>query len=87
MAQRALFKKAEKMTNKETVTRNIGLTFDFVNHFIDNPDLIENLPDNFKLNFAEKGFISTTKTADAKSNEKVKEQYVKVKNTFEFGNL
>jgi len=37
------------MTNKETITRNIGLTFDFVNYIIDNPSLIEKFSDRFKL--------------------------------------
>ena len=37
------------MTNKETITRNIGLTFDFVNYLIDNPSLIEKFSDRFKL--------------------------------------
>lgn len=87
MVQRTLFKKAEKMTNKETVTRNISLTFDFVNHLIDNPKLMENFPDNFKLNFVESDFISTTKSDVEKTNQKVKEKYVKVINTFEFGNM
>ncbi len=31
------------MTNKETVERNIGLTIDFVNYLIDNPNTAENL--------------------------------------------
>ena len=37
------------MTNKETIERNIGLTFDFVNHLIDNPILAENLPNDWNL--------------------------------------
>lgn len=54
------------MTNKETVERNIGLTFDFVNHLIENPYLVENLPEDFKLlEFIEKDFpiyIADTET-------------------------
>lgn len=49
------------MTNKETVERNIGLTFDFVNHLIDNLILAENLPDDFKLEFIEKDFPNIEK--------------------------
>ena len=44
------------MTNKETIERNVGLTFDFVNYLIDKPDVAEGLPDNFKLEFVEKDF-------------------------------
>jgi hypothetical protein len=35
------------MTNKETVERNIGLTIDFVNYLMDNPNTAENLPCKF----------------------------------------
>lgn len=74
------------MTNKETINRNIGLTFDFVNHLIENPSLIESLPDKFKLNFVESDFNITSKQEVLQTNEQlsVKEKYIKVKNTFEF---
>jgi hypothetical protein len=39
------------MTNKETIQRNIGLAFDFVNYLIDNKSELEKLPDNFTLEF------------------------------------
>jgi hypothetical protein len=72
------------MTNKETTTRNIGLTFDFVNHLIDNPSLIESLPDKFQLNFVESDFkIVSSQKPRRKSKKAVTERYVKVKNTFE----
>ena len=73
------------MTNKETITRNIGLTFDFVGHLIDNPHLIKELPDKFKLNFIESDFSRTTKQETVKGSKNMEEKYVKVKNTFEFG--
>ena len=41
------------MTPKETVDRNIGLTFDFVNYLIDNNEELNKLPDNFQLEFIE----------------------------------
>lgn len=73
------------MTNKETVTRNLGLTFDFVNQLIDNPSQLESLPDKFKLNFVESDFnIISQKEPLRKNKRTVKEKYVKVKNTFEF---
>jgi hypothetical protein len=70
------------MTNKETVERNIGLTIDFVNHLIDNPSTVENLPDKFKLEFIEKDFPNIEKqqsTDKSKLNRKI----VRVRNTFE----
>ncbi|MDR2938141.1 MAG: hypothetical protein LBU92_04285 [Prevotellaceae bacterium] len=44
------------MTNKETIERNIGLTFDFVNHLIDNNADLEKLPKEFTVEFVEKDF-------------------------------
>jgi hypothetical protein len=44
------------MTNKETIERNIGLTFDFVNHLIDNGADLEKLPEEFTVEFVEKDF-------------------------------
>lgn len=60
------------MTNKETVERNIGLTFDFVNYLIDNPVVTENLPENFKIEFIEKDFPNIEKKETTLSNSKVK---------------
>ncbi|MDP3914893.1 MAG: hypothetical protein Q8R96_14265 [Bacteroidota bacterium] len=71
------------MTNKETVERNIGLTFDFVNHLIDNPVLAENLPDDFKLEFIEKDFPNIEKKEQSNLDTKVKRKYVRVRNSFE----
>ena len=73
------------MTNKEKINRNIGLTFDFIHHLIENPELIETLPDQFKLEFIEKDF---TKIEEIKKNKPGKDsigtkKYVKVKNEFE----
>jgi hypothetical protein len=71
------------MTNKETIERNIGLTFDFVNYLIDNPSTAENLPNNFKLEFIEKDFPNVEKRKQDKINSKIKRKYVRVRNSFE----
>jgi len=71
------------MTNKETVERNIGLTFDFVNHLIENPKIVESLPEKFNLEFIEKDFPNVEKKQREKES-KTKRKYVRVKNTFEF---
>ena len=71
------------MTNKETIERNIGLTFDFVNHLIDNPILAENLPDDFNLEFIEKDFPNIERKEQLELDPKVKRKYVRVRNTFE----
>lgn len=71
------------MTNKETVNRNLGLTFDFVKHLIDNPELTEKFPDIFVLEFVEKDFGYLIKE-NSRSGKKKKETIIKVKNSFEF---
>jgi hypothetical protein len=71
------------MTNKETIERNIGLTFDFVDHLIDNPNIAENLPDIFNLEFIEKDFPNLEKKELLNSDSKLNRKYVRVRNTFE----
>ena len=39
------------MTKKEYIDRNIGVTFDFVKHVIDHPELIDTIPDGAELDF------------------------------------
>jgi hypothetical protein len=74
------------MTQKETINRNIGLTFDFVNYLLDNPSELDKLPDKFTLEFRKKDFPklehpqATFSVAPPESVRK----YVQVKNTFEF---
>jgi len=72
------------MTNKETIQRNIGLTFDFVNYLIDNKDEVEILPESFELEFIQKDFSKMEFQKEVLSNVPVAiKKYVRVKNTFE----
>jgi hypothetical protein len=70
------------MTHKETVERNIGLTFDFVNYLIDNKSEIEKLPDNFNLKFIEKDFPKRQYQQKDDKEPFLIERYVRVKNSF-----
>ena len=71
------------MTNKETVERNIGLTFDFVSYLIDNPSIAETLSDSFKMEFIEKDFPRIEKNENLLTKGKSNRKYVRVRNTFE----
>lgn len=67
------------MTKKEYVERNIGVTFDFVKHLIDHPELMDTIPDSAELDFIDKDFPLKTK-------EQLKKKQVvryKVQHTFE----
>jgi len=67
------------MTKKEYVDRNVGVTFDFVKHIIDHPELIDTIPDGAELDFVDKDLPLKTK-------EQLKKKRVtryKVQHTFE----
>ena len=71
------------MTNKETIERNIGLTFDFVNHLINNKSELENLPDNFTIEFVEKDFPKLQRRDSVNQIiPDTEKKFVQVKNSF-----
>jgi murein L,D-transpeptidase YafK len=71
------------MTNKETIERNIGLTFDFVNHLIDHKADLEKLPDNFTIEFVEKDFSKLQRKHNTnQATPTVRKKFVQVKNSF-----
>lgn len=59
------------MTNKEIVNRDIGLTFDLIRKIIDNPDLVDKIPDNSVIEFIEKDF-EVKKKSYAKNSKLIK---------------
>ena len=63
------------MTKRETVNRNIGLTFDFVREIIKDPSIMDNIPDGAVLEFVDKDFPV--------NNDLTNKYIIKVKNTFE----
>jgi len=71
------------MTNKETIERNIGLTFDFVEYLVDSPGIADTMPDKCKVEFVEKDFPKTEKNEEIESDSHLKKKYVKVRNSFE----
>lgn len=71
------------MTNKETIRRNIGLTFDFVHYLMDHPEIMQSLPDKFRIEFVEKDFVKIENGYKTPMRSKMPLKYVKVKNEFE----
>lgn len=71
------------MTHKETIERNIELTFDFVNYLIDNQDEIKKLPDNFELVFVENDIPKADNTQVPTTDQNLQNKYVRVKNSFD----
>jgi len=39
------------MTNKELIQRDIAVVFDFAEQIIDNPDLLDKIPDGAAISF------------------------------------
>ncbi|RKY70868.1 MAG: hypothetical protein DRP97_02990 [Candidatus Latescibacterota bacterium] len=37
------------MTNEEVITQNIGLAFDFLRYVIENPRILDHIPDEIEL--------------------------------------
>lgn len=65
------------MTKKEFADRNIGITFDFLRHLIEHPDLISTMPSGAELDFIDKNIPFTNK----KDTQKKLARYT-VANTF-----
>jgi hypothetical protein len=86
VVQGALFEETEKekdMTNKETVERNIGLTFDFVNQLIEKPELADRLPDEFDVEFIEKDFPNLERQEPSSKMSGIRKKLIRVRNTFD----
>ena len=71
------------MTNKETIERNIGLTFDLVNQIIDSPENLDKIPDHSSIQFVEKDFPVIELSDGKKQKRMSKSKKVRVRNSFE----
>jgi len=66
------------MTNKETVERNIGLTFDLLRQMLEEPSLVDKIPDGSVIEFVEKDFAKRETKSSVKPTK-----YLKVNSQFE----
>jgi hypothetical protein len=67
------------MTNKEQIQRDLAIAFDFVEQIIDNPDILEKIPEGTEITFLDNENVKREKLK-GKNTEK---KYVKVKRHFE----
>ena len=56
------------MTNKETIERNIGLTFDFLKQAVKNPSLLDDISTNSVIEFVDKDFSKKETSKSVKPN-------------------
>ena len=66
------------MTNKETVNRNIGLSFDFIRQIIKNPEMLEKINNNSTIEFLQKDYPEREKTKRI-----IADKFIRVKRNFE----
>ena len=67
------------MNRKEKINRNIGLTFDFIRQVIDDPKIIDRIPNGTVVEFVDKDFPVLEK----KSNIKISKKYLNVRSHLE----
>jgi len=65
------------MTKRETINRNIGLTFDFLRQIAKDPSLLDKIPNGSTLEFVEKDFSKVEKRG--KQKPKSHRKYMRVK--------
>jgi hypothetical protein len=68
----------KEMTNKETVTRNVGLSFDFIKQMVKNPTMIDEIENNSTIEFLQKDYPEREKTKKI-----IADKFIKVKRDFE----
>jgi hypothetical protein len=65
--------------NKKQIQRDIAVAFDFIEQVIDNPDLIEKIPEGSAISFID----DENKKAEKQASQLPSKKYVKVKRHFE----
>ena len=71
------------MTKKERMSRDIGLTFDFLRQVIDNPKILDKIPNGSTLEFIEKDFPKLEKAANQSKLKAIKRKFLRVKSHLE----
>jgi len=66
------------MTNKETINRNIGLSFDFIKQILKNPEIIKKIDNNSVIEFLQKDYPEREKTKQI-----IADKFIKVIRNFE----
>jgi len=67
------------MTNKEQIQRDIAVAFDFAEHIIDNPEILDKIPEGSSVTFIDEENVKPEKLRD----EKTAKKYIRVKRQFE----
>jgi hypothetical protein len=71
------------MTRKEKISKDIHLTFEFLKQVVDNPKILDKIPDGSVLEFVENDFPITEKTSKKNKTKTVNKKILKVTSHFE----
>jgi hypothetical protein len=66
------------MTNKETINRNIGLSFDFLKQIIHEPEIFDQIEDESTIEFLQKDYPEKEK-----GQQVLPDKFIRVKRKFE----
>ena len=69
------------MTAKEKINRNIGLCFDFLRQVLDNPKMLNRIPNGSELEFVDKDFPLVERKSKSRTSSKKK--FLRVKSHLE----
>lgn len=67
------------MQNNEKIKRDLAIGLDFVENLLQNPDLLDEIPNRTTISFLDKSMSKNESLKEQKMNKK----YVKVKRDFE----
>ena len=67
------------MTNREHIKRDMAIAFDIVEQIIDNPTMLDKIPEDATITFLDEG----NKRTEKNTSREPKRMYVKVKRNFE----
>jgi len=67
------------MTNKEQTQRDIAIAFDFIEQIIEDPDMVDEIPEGAAISFLDDENVKPEKRSHVGTSPK----YVKVKRHFE----
>jgi hypothetical protein len=67
------------MKNKEQIKRDMAIAFDFIEQIIDNPDILDKIPEGTEVTFLDSENVKPEK----QSNKGTSKKYIKVKRSFE----
>ncbi len=67
------------MKNKEKIERDLAIGMDFVENIIQNPELLDDIPDGTTISFLD----STTRKTETNKEQNLNRKYVRVNRKFQ----